>query len=59
MVWQSVNSGIITVDLSLEIDITVIQVYAPTEESDVQGKEEFFMELNKIIEKYVMRVSRQ
>ena len=56
--WQAVNSQLITVDLDLEIIITFIQVYAPTKDFDVQSKEEFYLWLNRMVEK-VMRVGKQ
>lgn len=49
---QGVNSWIITADLDLEIHVTSIQVYAPTEDSDVQSKEELYNELSRIEKVY-------
>ena len=34
----------------MEINISFIQVYAPTEDLDVQNKEEFYMKLSRIVE---------
>ena len=48
--WKAVNSRIITLRLELEIAVTFIQVYAPTENSTVLETEEFYAELQRTID---------
>ncbi|XP_022194320.1 craniofacial development protein 2-like [Nilaparvata lugens] len=48
--WKEVSSRIITLSLDLETLITLIQVYAPTEDADLLEKEVFYAELQKQID---------
>ncbi|XP_039276219.1 uncharacterized protein LOC120349733 [Nilaparvata lugens] len=48
--WQAVSPRILKVDLEMKIRLTFVQVYAPTEDSSVQEKEEFHSTLNAVVE---------
>jgi exonuclease III len=48
---EPVSSRIITLEFDLEEEkITLIQVYAPTEDATVQEKEQFFDELQREVD---------
>jgi exonuclease III len=50
--WTPINSRIIRVDLDLEGNkLTVVQVYAPTEDADVIEKEQFYSDLQRAVDK--------
>jgi exonuclease III len=55
--WNPVSSRIITLEFDLQEEkITLIQVYAPTEDAIVQEKEQFFDELLDIAEEKERKV---
>lgn len=49
--WEAVNSRLISIRIKLEEYITVVQVYAPTDDSDIVDKEAFYAQLQRIVDK--------
>ena len=49
--WEAVNSRLISIRIKLEEDITVVQVYAPTDDSDILDKDAFYAQLQRIVDK--------
>lgn len=49
--WEAINSRIIRVDLDLDEKVSLIQIYAPTDEKDNSEKDEFYDELQRILDK--------
>ena len=56
--WEPINSRIMVVDLDLEINLSLIQVYAPTDDSDILDKEEFYVQLQKVMDKVISKGRR-
>ena len=51
--WEPVNERIIRGRFyGKQLNTTIIQIYAPTNEADPEDKEEFYEQLSKITEKY-------
>jgi hypothetical protein len=48
--WEPVSSRLMTIRLELEMKITIVQVYAPTDDADILEKEEFYVQLQRILE---------
>ncbi|XP_039281823.1 uncharacterized protein LOC120350854 [Nilaparvata lugens] len=48
--WKAVSSRLITLCFDLEVSITLIQAYAPTEDAHLVEKEEFYDELQRQID---------
>lgn len=50
--WEPVSSRIIFVDLQVTIGkLTIIQVYAPTEDAGIMDKEAFYSDLQRVIDR--------
>lgn len=49
--WYAVNSRIMVVNLELDVPMAFVQVYAPTEDMTVLEKEEFYVELQRVLDK--------
>lgn len=49
--WEPVNSRIIVINLDVEVKISLIQTYAPTEDSNALDKEEYYVQLQRTIGK--------
>lgn len=48
--WKAINSRIIYMDVNLETNITIIQIYAPREGTEIQKIEEFYETLQEQLE---------
>lgn len=49
--WEPISSRILSADLELEEKLTMVQVYAPTEDSDAISKEMFYSDLQKCLDR--------
>lgn len=49
--WEAINSRIIYIELELEETTAIIQIYAPTEGSEGTKVEEFYDELQKVVDR--------
>lgn len=49
--WEPISSRLITVDVKLEERITLVQVYAPTEDRQKVDKEQFYAQLQGVVDK--------
>lgn len=49
--WEPINSRIIRVDIDLEETVSLIQIYAPTDDSNILDKDMFYCELQKTLDK--------
>ncbi|XP_014487631.1 PREDICTED: craniofacial development protein 2-like [Dinoponera quadriceps] len=49
--WEPISSRLISVDVELEESITLVQVYAPNSDMEEVDKEQFYVHLQKTIDK--------
>ena len=56
--WEPLNSRILVIDLDLEINLSLIQIYAPKDYSDILDKEEFYVQLQNVMNRGISKGRR-